>query len=40
MIAASALRAGSQILWSEDMQHGMKLKEGLRILNPFRAETR
>jgi predicted nucleic acid-binding protein len=35
MIAASALHAGSETLWSEDMQHGMKLKEGLRILNPF-----
>lgn len=36
MVTASALHAGSQILWSEDMQHGMRLKEGLRILNPFR----
>ena len=36
MIAASALHIGSPTLWSEDMQHGMKLKEGLRILNPFR----
>ena len=35
MVAASALHAGCPILWSEDMQHGMKLKEGLRILNPF-----
>ncbi len=40
MIAASALHVGSQTLWSEDMQHGMKLKEGLRILNPFRAAER
>ncbi len=40
MIAASALHAGSQTLWSEDMQHGMKLKEGLRILNPFRGAER
>jgi predicted nucleic acid-binding protein len=37
MVAASALEAGSSTLWSEDMQHGMKLKEGLRILNPFRG---
>jgi predicted nucleic acid-binding protein len=36
MVVASALHAGCAILWSEDMQHGMKLKEGLRILNPFR----
>ena len=37
MIAASALRAGCDTLWSEDMQHGMTLKEGLRIVNPFRT---
>jgi predicted nucleic acid-binding protein len=37
MIAASALDAGCDTLWSEDMQHGMKLNEGLRIANPFRG---
>ena len=36
MIAASALHAGCDTLWSEDMQHGMALAEGLRIVNPFR----
>jgi predicted nucleic acid-binding protein len=36
MIAASALHGGCDILWSEDMQHGMALDEGLRIVNPFR----
>jgi len=36
MIAASALHAGCDTLWSQDMQHGMVL-EGLRILNPFRG---
>ena len=36
MIAASALHAGCDTLWSEDMQHGLALKEGLRIINPFR----
>ena len=35
MIAASALHAGCETLWSEDMQHGMALDEGLRIVNPF-----
>jgi predicted nucleic acid-binding protein len=35
MIAASALHAGCDRLWSEDMQHGMALAEGLRIENPF-----
>ena len=38
MIAASALHAGCDTLWSEDMQDGMTLEEGLRIVNPFRAE--
>jgi predicted nucleic acid-binding protein len=37
MIAASALQAGCKTLWSEDMQHGMMLDAGLRIINPFRA---
>jgi predicted nucleic acid-binding protein len=39
MIAASALQAGCDTLWSEDMQHGMALDEGLRIVNPFRVAT-
>lgn len=37
MIAASALEAGCNTLWSEDMQQGMMLDAGLRIVNPFRA---
>jgi predicted nucleic acid-binding protein len=37
MIAASALQAGCDTLWSEDMQHGMALDDGLRIVNPFRG---
>ncbi len=35
MIAASALHADCDTLWSEDMQHGMVLDESLRIANPF-----
>ena len=35
MIVASALDAGCNTLWSEDMRHGMMLDEGLRIANPF-----
>jgi predicted nucleic acid-binding protein len=35
MIVASALHAGCDTLWSEDMQHGMALDEGLRVVNPF-----
>jgi predicted nucleic acid-binding protein len=39
MIAASAVHAGCDRLWSEDMQHGMTLDGGLQIINPFRAEV-
>lgn len=38
MIVAAALQAGCETLWSEDMQDGMALGEGLRIVNPFRGE--
>jgi predicted nucleic acid-binding protein len=37
MIAASALAADCDTLWSEDMQHGMVLDGRLRVVNPFRA---
>ncbi len=37
MIAASALHAKCDTLWSEDMQHGLMLGENIRVLNPFRA---
>ena len=37
MIAASALHAGCDTLWSEDLQQNMELAEGLRIVSPFRA---
>jgi predicted nucleic acid-binding protein len=37
MIAASALHAGCDTLWSEDMQDAMVIDEGLRIVNPFRV---
>jgi predicted nucleic acid-binding protein len=37
MIAAAALHAGCDTLWSEDMQHGMVLDDRLRIVNPFRV---
>ncbi len=39
MIAASALHADCDTLWSEDMQHGMVLDSRLRIVNPFRATS-
>ena len=39
MIAAAALHADCEILWSEDMQHDMRIREGLRIVNPFRASS-
>ena len=37
MIAASALRADCDTLWSEDMQDGIVLDDRLRIVNPFRG---
>ncbi|MCK9991898.1 MAG: hypothetical protein Dbin4_00418 [Alphaproteobacteria bacterium] len=36
MIAAAALQAKCDTLWSEDMQDGAILEGGLRIVNPFR----
>jgi predicted nucleic acid-binding protein len=35
MIVASALNAECNILWSEDMQAGIKIENKLRVLNPF-----
>ncbi len=37
MIAASALLADCDTLWSEDMQGGLVIDNRLRIANPFRA---
>jgi predicted nucleic acid-binding protein len=39
MIVAAALHAGCDTLWSEYMQDGMVLGEGLRIVNPFGATS-
>jgi predicted nucleic acid-binding protein len=39
MIAASALHADCDTLWSEDMQDGIALDGRLRIVNPFRASV-
>jgi len=38
-IVASALQAGSDTLWSEDMHDGMVIDSRLRISNPFRTES-
>ena len=37
MIAAAALHADCDTLWSEDMQDGMMIEGRLRIVNPFRV---
>lgn len=37
MIAASALHADCDTLWSEDMQDSMTLDDRARIINPFRT---
>lgn len=38
IIAASALHADCDTLWSEDMHDGLVIHDRLRIANPFRAE--
>ena len=38
MIAASALHAECDTLWSEDMHDGMVIQDQLRIANPFRID--
>jgi predicted nucleic acid-binding protein len=37
MIAAAALQADCDTLWTEDLQHGMTLDGRLRVVDPFRA---
>lgn len=39
MIAAAALLADCDTLWSEDMQDGMVIEERVRIANPFAGEA-
>ena len=36
MIAAAAALSDCARLWSQDMQHGMRIGEGLRVEDPFR----
>ena len=36
MIVAAAQMAECDVLWSEDMQHGLRLQNGLEIRNPLR----
>ena len=35
LIVASALNAGCELLWSEDMQHGQRFAGLLTVRNPF-----
>lgn len=35
MIVASALLAGCDVLWTEDLQDGMEIEGGLRVTNLF-----
>jgi predicted nucleic acid-binding protein len=37
-IVASAVLNGANVLYSEDLQHGMRFEKTLRIVNPFRAK--
>ena len=36
MIAAAATLAGCALLWSRDMQDGMRIGDKLRVANPFK----
>lgn len=36
VIVASALRAESDMLYTEDLQHGQLIERKLRVVNPFR----
>jgi predicted nucleic acid-binding protein len=35
VIVASALRAGCEFLYAEDLQHGQIIEQQLRVVNPF-----
>jgi predicted nucleic acid-binding protein len=37
MIVAAAIEADCETLWSEDLQHGLRIGS-LRVLNPFRGQ--
>ena len=37
MIVAAALEAGAGTLYSEDMQHGLRIERVLTVVNPFAA---
>ena len=37
MIVASALDAGCEVLWSEDMQDGLLVEGRVRVRDPFKA---
>jgi predicted nucleic acid-binding protein len=39
MIAASALLAGCEILYSEDMHAGLRIDDRLTVLNPFEGRS-
>jgi predicted nucleic acid-binding protein len=37
MIVAAAMSAECDVLWSEDMQHGLRVENGPEIRNPFQS---
>ena len=39
LVIANALEASSQVLYSEDLQHGQQIEGRLRIINPFVKEN-
>ena len=37
LIIAAAFLSGAEILYSEDMQGGIVIRESLKIINPFKS---
>ncbi len=40
LIVAAALSGECTVLYSEDMQHGLKIEQRLRVVNPFAVKAR
>lgn len=40
LVVASALEAGCDILFSEDLQHDQRIERSLRVVNPFAIASR
>jgi predicted nucleic acid-binding protein len=39
IIVAAAIEAGCEVLYSEDMQHGLMVEKQMQIINPFKEHA-